>query len=477
MYKINETPEKFNEVFKTHSGKLILIHNYIDNPIFEKVLLDQELDENDKKSNIYLCYNYFLENLKKDEIDPNNILSYINFVGITLNNYEDEQKIFDTINSLGVSLTTAELLKNFLFNQDIDSYIKNWREIFEKDNEIKQYWEQEITAGRNKRTNIDLFLEAYLLIKIQQKDIKVTTEDKLKYFKVESIFNSYKDFMKDYKISPELIIRELKEYAEIYKKIINPKIIEDDFDKNNYLERLNLIIFGLDTATIIPYLLYVCKNVPEQNEQNSIFKYLETYIMRRMIVRATTKNYNQLFRQSLINNEILSLENLKELINKKTDKVNFMPSDSDLKQGIFESALSNKQTRGILYLIEKTIRDSSYSTELRNINEYELEHIMPKKWESNWALNEKYSAEKRNKLLLTLGNLTILTKKLNTSISNSDWNTKKNGKGTHKGLLEYANSIMIFSKYLQKESWNEEIILERAEELYNYCTNNLWPVQ
>jgi uncharacterized protein with ParB-like and HNH nuclease domain len=474
LYCINETSDKFNEVFKTHTGELILIHNYIDKPIFEKVLLDKELDENDKKKNIYLCYKYFIDNINKDEIDPNKILAYINFVGITLSPYEDEQKIFDTINSLGVSLTTAELLKNFLFNQDVESYIQNWREVFEKDEDIKKYWEQEVTAGRNKRTNIDLFLEAYLLIKVQQKEIKVSTEDKLKYFKVESIFNSYKDFMKDYNVSSDLIIKELKEYAEIYKRIINPDIINEDFSKENYLERLNMIIFGLDTATIIPYVLFVCKNVNDLNERNNLFKYLETYIMRRIIVRATTKNYNQLFRQSLINNEINSLEKLKENIEKKSDKINYMPTDTDVEKGIFESFLSNKQTRGILYLIEKTVRDGSYTTELRNLNEYELEHIMPKKWESSWRLNDKYTKEQRNKLLLTLGNLTILTKKLNTSISNSDWDIKKNGKNSHKGLIEYANGIAIFSKYLQKEKWDEEMIIERATELKDYCIKKVW---
>jgi uncharacterized protein with ParB-like and HNH nuclease domain len=50
------------------------------------------------------------------------------FVGIDLSPDEDEQQIFDTINSLGVRLTTAELLKNYFFQrEDQSSYNKNWK--------------------------------------------------------------------------------------------------------------------------------------------------------------------------------------------------------------------------------------------------------------------------------------------------------------------------------------------------------------
>ena len=148
---------------------MILIHNYLDKEVFEKILLDKELTDNDKEKQIYMCYDYFLKNITKDEIEANALLENVIFVGIDLYHQEDEQQIFDTINSLGVSLTTAELMKNFLFKEDIEAYIKNWRNIFEKDDETRKYWEQEVTAGRNKRSNIDIFLESYLLIKIQKK--------------------------------------------------------------------------------------------------------------------------------------------------------------------------------------------------------------------------------------------------------------------------------------------------------------------
>ena len=58
-------------------------------------------------------------------------------------------------------------------------------------------------------------------------------------------------------------------------------------------------------------------------ERNKIFRYLEAYLVRRIICKETAKNYNQLFR-SFINNEIDSLKKLKEIIEVKEEKINSM---------------------------------------------------------------------------------------------------------------------------------------------------------
>lgn len=199
--------------------------------------------------------------------------------------------------------------------------------------------------------------------------------------------------------------------------------------------------------------------------------------MRRIIVKATTKNYNQLFRASLFVNEVDTLNKLKDIIEKKSDKINFMPTDEDIKKGFNESWLTNKQATGVLYLIEKTIRSDLNSTELRFIQEYSLEHIMPKKWRNNWDRNNLLNGkqkEKRDKVLRTLGNLAIITKRLNSSISDADWGIKKVGRGNHKGLNEYATGIEIFSEYLSKNDWNEECIKERADKLRDLSVNKVW---
>jgi hypothetical protein len=221
--------------------------------------------------------------------------------------------------------------------------------------------------------------------------------------------------------------------------------------------------------------LYVTKKVNNPDEKNKIFRYLEAYLMRRLICRETTKNYNQLFR-SLINNEIDSLEKLKEIIEMKGEKINRMPPDNVVEEGIKKSNLANKYAKGVLYLIERTTRNDLNATELKYFNEYSLEHVMPKKWRNNWN-NENLTREQeeqRDDLILTLGNLTLITKQLNSSIRDSDWATKKSGNGRNLGLIKYAQGIEIFSQYLQRNIWDETSIKERATQLSAAATNEVW---
>jgi hypothetical protein len=75
--------------------------------------------------------------------------------------------------------------------------------------------------------------------------------------------------------------------------------------------------------------LYVAKKAKD-DEKSKIFKYLESHLMRRIICRATTKDYNHLFGSTPINNEIDSLAKLKDIIEDKSDKINYMPTDEDV---------------------------------------------------------------------------------------------------------------------------------------------------
>src|SRR5699024_2511523 len=121
------------------------------------------LEEITADDNISKAYQYFKENLDEEKLDFLNIANLILFVVIDLSPEEDEQQIFDTINSIGVKLTTAELLKNYFFDRnDLKNYEENWKSVFEEDEEMKAFWDTEITAGRYKRSLIDLFFYSYL---------------------------------------------------------------------------------------------------------------------------------------------------------------------------------------------------------------------------------------------------------------------------------------------------------------------------
>ena len=469
---------EFNRMFKLRD--LIAIqHNHNDIDAYELIMNLSELKDLSGTDNITRAYTYFNQNLNLDKLDINNILAKILFVGIDLDENEDEQQIFDTINSLGVKLTTAELLKNYFFNRDeISTYNTYWKNVFEKDEDTKNYWDREITAGRLKREFIDLFFFSYLQIKIQDKDLNVKTEDKIEFSKVEQLFESYKRFIKEYlNNDKKSILAEIKDYALIFQENFDYEIIEDELSDISGIERINAIIFGLDTSTLIPYILYVLKNVSNDNERNELFEFLETYVMRRMVVHASTKNYNQLFTDRLINNEILSKQQFVEYLDGQSDKVNFLPTNEELKTGFDTAQLVNKQSAGILYFIESKIRNRRLqSTQLLGLNKYSLEHLMPKKWENNWGkLSNNEDRIKRNRKLLTLGNLTIITQALNSTIRDANWTVKRKGKKDKKGLNTYSAGLETMNDYLLFDEWNEQTIEQRAKFLYDNA-KEIWKI-
>lgn len=460
---------EFNRMFKLRDS-IAVQHNHNDIDAYEIIMNLRELKEIGSNDNITKAYTFFKQNLEITKFNINSILSNILFVGIDLDKDEDEQQIFDTINSLGVKLTTAELLKNFFFNRDeISAYNTYWKAIFEKDEDTKNYWDKEITAGRSKRTFIDLFFFSYLQIKIQDKTLNLKTEEKLAFSKLEDLFESYKNFIKNnLKNDKNSILEEIKIYASIFKDNFDINIIDSELTDKPGIERINAIIFGLDTSTLIPYILYILKNVSNLNERNKLFDFIETFILRRMIVHANTKNYNQLFTDRLINNEILSKDQFLEFLEGQADKVNFLPSDEELKNGFDNSYLINKQSAGILYFIESKTRNRSLqSTQLLGMNKYSLEHLMPKKWENNWGkVSNQEEKIRRNRKLLTLGNLTIITQALNSTIRDADWTVKRKGKADKKGLNIYSSGLETISHHLTLDEWNEQAIEDRAQFLY-----------
>ena len=466
--KTNEN-STFDRSFKLRDNSNALLHNHNDIQAFNEILALTELKDLEGESNITQAYNYFKDNLVPNDLNLDSILSNVLFVGIDLSQEEDEQQIFDTINSLGVKLTTAELLKNYFFNRDdIEKYNEYWKEVFEKDEETKNYWDREIIAGRLRRTFIDLFFFAYLQIKIQETNFKVKAEDKDAYAKVEHLFESYKNFIKNYlNNNKEAILSEIKEYALLFKKNFNYEILGEELTQDFGIDRINTIIFGLDTTTLIPYTLYILRNISDETTKNELFGIIETYIMRRMITHSNTKNYNQLFTDKLINNRVLSKQEFLDYIEKRDDKVNFLPTDDELEKGFNTSILINKQSAGILYLIESKIRNEKDSTALLGINKYSLEHLMPKKWRNNWdKLSSKESEINRDRKLLTLGNLTIITQSLNSSIRDSKWEDKLKGKNKKGGLIEYSGGLKTISQFLEYPEWDEKTIEERALFLY-----------
>lgn len=485
VWSLLANSDKLEAIFRIpfDDDRLAVIHNRNDRNDFEKVMNLKTLvplaKANEANSSIIRAYEYFRKHIEVEQLDYKKVLSNVLFVNITLNEKEDEQQIFDTINSIGVQLTTAELLKNHLFNSnEASSYEKYWEPIFEKDN--TDFWNKAIVTGRTRRTNIDLFFYSFLQIKTQQHTLSITTEDKNQFTKVDGLFKSYKKFISKYiqEDKREEFLKEIQVYAQLYLKHIDEEVIERSLSGNDQLDRINVLIFGLENTTLIPYVLYVLKESENSETRDELLAYLETFIMRRTIDKeASSKNYNQLFSERLIAKEITTKEALQAYLDEQTDKINYMPDDETLKKGFQTVKLNNKKAAGVLYMIESKIRNpKKHSTNLLGLKGYTLEHLMPKKWRNHW-LKPTDIAEHRvlDQKLRTLGNLAIISATLNTSIRDNVWAIKKTGKGYKNGLNKYAQGLDTLYDALQKDVWNKEAIEERANFLFEKA-KNIWPI-
>ena len=477
----NGENRRFDRDFRLEDDTIVLQHGRNDIDAFQKVVDQEEATEMANtvpESHVISAFNYFVRKMDVSKLDRNIIKQNIQFVCIDLLDGEDEQQVFDTINSLGVRLTTSELLKNYFYNKDnVQEYEDNWVAIFEKDSETRLYWEQELETGRVRRSLIDIFFDAYFQLFIQDKQYNISAEDKIVYSRLDHLAKSYQDFIDNYcNGDKSVVLAPMADYAKCFAECFRPEYCNMSLPATPGIERINIIMFGLKTTTMIPYILYVAKNVSDVNERNRIYAILESYIMRRMVVHATTKNYNNLF-TSLILNGVTDADQLKERLSKGNDSTTYVPTDDDLLAGFHNSKLVNLQTRGILYLIESGIRPARSAVALLGFNSYSLEHMLPKKWRNHWdKVATTDLARQRDSMLLTLGNLAIIPQSLNTSIRDGSWETKKEGKGTkHPGLSMCAAGLATMHDALQKAVWNEDEIKNRAVWLYDQA-KSIWTI-
>lgn len=477
---LQNQPDAFNSQFRINGEEIALRHGKNDIESFAKVMdMDspQKISNNPSNNKTIAAYNYFIDHIDPQKMNFTAIKSKAQFVKITLSADENEQQIFDTINSLGVNLTTSELLKNYFFNREtLKDYEEKWEAVFEKNDEIKAYWDQQIEVGRTKRALIDIFFDAYFQIFIQNKKYNISTEDKISYSRVDKIAQSYQHFIKKYcNGDKETILEQLKQYADCFRESFRPDYCDMNISKQPSIERINILIFGLKNTTLIPYILYITKNVTDNNELMKMYHIIESYIMRRIIIHASSKNYNNIF-TSVILNEILDSDKLINYFRKSNDASVYIPSNDDVIDGFNNSKLMNLQSKGILYLIESYIRNDNSAVMLLGFNQYSLEHLMPKKWRNNWKpCDSEELAKKRDMILLTLGNLAIIPLSLNTSIRDADWSTKKAGKSKNQGLKVCASGLETLIDALDKEEWNELEIESRANALSEKAIE-LWSI-
>ena len=438
------TKNKINNYFLFNSDevgekryKLILTQS--DKETLTSVLEGKDYPHKYSK-NIRNNYKFFREKLYKNSIDLDALymgICKLIIVDISLDsNYDNPQLIFESLNSTGLDLSQADLIRNFVL-MGLDS--KRQEEIY------NNFWfpiERDFGHAQGSEY-FDRFMRDYLTIKTGQIP------------NIGEVYSTFKDYLKSANYEVEKLVSDIRYSSKFYSKLAFER--EEDPLLNHIIQDINTL--KVDVA--FPFLLEVYvdfdKKLLTKQEVLETFKLVESYVFRRTICDIPTNSLNKTFAN--LHNAIDKdnyLQSLKAILVQK-DTYRRFPNDIEFKENFMIKNIYNSKIRK--YLFDKL--ENYGRKELVKIDNYSIEHIMPQnknlseEWKSE--LGEKYM-EIHEKYLHTIGNLTLTG--YNPELNDRPFLEKRNMKGG------FADSPIRLNFNLSKlERWNESEIQNRAQEL------------
>ena len=407
---------------------------------------------------IHANYNYFVSRLRMTSTSIDDLyetISSLVVVDITLENSDNPQLIFESLNSTGMALTEGDKIRNFILmglssSEQIRYYNEYWSRIEKDCGDVD-------TSG---------FIRDYLSLKTQ---------------KIPNIKNVYQDFRK-YWIScgktPDEILGDLRTYSHAYRKLLGA---------STGIKAADDAITGLthlDTTVIRPFAIEVVKlgdeGIIPAYEVARVFSIVEDFIFRRLICALPSNALNKIF--ATLANDIRKLDGTYE---DYSDKLSFVllrkhgsgrfPSDDE-----FTSQLTNRNLYGgvvnrvIGYIFSRLENDGTLETKdvwnHLEKGEYSIEHIMPQTLSEKWRedLGEEWESI-HEEWLNRLANLTIVAAPYNSMFSNNPFARKRDMEhGFRESGLRINQTIAV------KEKWGEAELEERSAIIAEKALS-IWP--
>lgn len=452
-----------------------------------------------------LAYGYFFEKIKhavetsdleseftdaSEEVDsghPNEskldaiwqaLVEEFKVVEIVLEDGDDAQVIFETLNERGEPLLAADLIRNNIF-QRADARAKPGEPTAEKLFDLHwkpledRFWEVEEKQGRFKKPRLEFFLANFIAGQIASE------------VNLSKLFSEYKAFIRTRAyptIADELI--EISRYGSIYRELI-------ERNSTSPLGEFARKLSPWDQTTVYPLVLRLWSAAGlEMADKARSLDVLLSYIIRRAACGLNNANYNKVFLSivaKLDASDWTSGSVERALMASKADSARF-PDDAEFERGLTTKPLYSAigpRVRPILEAIEKA-RRTKFSDAGDVAPGLTVEHILPQAWTEHWHLPDGTKAQvmelwtsspedgsrmgiitRRQRLKHTLGNLTLLTRSLNSAASNGPFEQKRDEIAKHT-MLELNRSI------LNSSDWNEEIIMRRGAEMAALA-KELWP--
>ena len=468
--------------------KLLGAYGYFYDNIKHSVETDDLLDDlkeapESETDEFFSEENGIPNSLKLDAIWQS-LLEEFKIVHIVLDEGDDAQVIFETLNERGEPLLAADLVRNNIFQradarcENAEALFANHWKPFEDD-----FWSYEEKQGRYKKKRIEFFLANFISGKIAG---EVT---------LSKLFSEYKAFIlsgdsREQSRYPtvEAEIKDLANFGLIYRELIECK---SDTALSTFSRRLR----RWDVTTVYPLVLRLWESDELSLEDKaSALNTLLSYIVRRAMCGLTTKNYNKIFLSIVdhLDKTKWSLERLNSILIKQKAESSRFPNDQEFARSLIMvpmyRQLGSARTNGFLKEIEKSLRGPLQETNFIS-NVVSIEHVMPIKWQENWPLatdTQPTNADfmlasfwmeeddtivgqivRRNRLIHSVGNLTLVTPLFNSKVSNKNFMVKK------KALAD--QSVLILNRSItRKAKWNENKIEQRSNWI-SELAKNIWP--
>ena len=232
-------------------------------------------------------------------------------------------------------------------------------------------------------------------------------------------------------------------------------------------------------GAIWPLLLQLQRIDAEELERDRWFATLESYFVRRMIVGYQARSYDQVALELLnvlptaSDRGVNIADVIREHLLQYSEAASLWPNDVEVKQAVLNRHLPQYAQRLVVSTIERRlITDRAGMADL--VPNVQIEHIMPRGWQpESWPLPDSVeptlAVAKREQVVETLGNLTLLNGRLNSSISNASWGIKRSA-------IQESDNLFLNRRLLENSpnEWTEGDIFKRGEWMYSVIVE-IWP--
>jgi hypothetical protein len=412
---------------------------------------------------------------RRGEVLDKVLREYLEIVVIDLSVDENSQEIFETLNSRGVELTAADLIKNFVFQRlrldNPGSVIESVYNEFWRDFDRLAFWDEEESLGRLTQKRSSAFLGYWLTSQTGEETV------------LSEVFYRFKNLvLYDLNIPMLELLGRIKKSAAAYKELV-----EASFRKEGDLKRTELFMYRIkcldsNLAKAIVLTLVDEQYKFESSQIDEVLDIVESWICRRAILQKSTKRYNYIFadvvktiRASTPENVVSSVRSYFE---SESSETSYWPDDEEISLELQSRNMYRRRARGrmILEAVEDYYRGwknsgvSSSGTPRVSRMVYSIEHLMPRGWDKNWKLPPGVTEAERDVRVQLIGNLTLVTKSLNSSLSNDAWDKKKATLAERD--IGFMNKKIIAA---HSSEWTDADVDVRAKDL-GVIVLELWPV-